>query len=243
MKKIFMVLLAVFVLAVVNPTKSEAKVMYDGAEVVKGQTGKMTFKKDIKVYKKNPDDTFSSLVVKRNNFFRTYDIEKYDGKTFYQMGQYRVQATDLVVFKEVPIKIRASFYNKPTYLMINHDSEMGTYGSYFYEGIRFPDNGQVDKCYGDGGEGEFCDRYLGTDFKIVEWIPRDAYVRYEIVADIRAQRSPIRGDFYSGEDALLFEKGSTFLSRGVELNGHLSVDSESNNYWTWIPVELLKPVK
>ncbi len=45
MKKSFIVLLAAFLFAVVNPTKSEAKVMYDGAEVVKGQTGKMTFKK------------------------------------------------------------------------------------------------------------------------------------------------------------------------------------------------------
>ncbi|MET4562339.1 hypothetical protein ABIA69_003529 [Lysinibacillus parviboronicapiens] len=47
MKKFFIVLLAAFVLAVINPTKSEATVVYDGAEVVKGQTGKMTFNKDI----------------------------------------------------------------------------------------------------------------------------------------------------------------------------------------------------
>jgi len=74
MKKLLIVLLAAFVLAVVNPTKSEAKVMYDGAEVVKGQTGKMTFKKDIKIYRKNSDGTFESLVVKRNNFFKNYQI-------------------------------------------------------------------------------------------------------------------------------------------------------------------------
>lgn len=85
MKKFFIVLLAAFVLAVINPTKSEATVVYDGAEVVKGQTGKMTFNKDIQVYKRNPDGTFDSLVVKRNHFFRTYDIEKYDGKTFYRL--------------------------------------------------------------------------------------------------------------------------------------------------------------
>ncbi|MGN4125081.1 hypothetical protein ACMGD3_08715 [Lysinibacillus sphaericus] len=90
MKKLIIMLLATFVLAVVNPTKSEAKVMYDGAEVVKGQTGKMTFKKDIKVYKRNQNGTFDSLVVQRNNFFRTYDIEKYDGKTFYRMGLHRL---------------------------------------------------------------------------------------------------------------------------------------------------------
>jgi len=34
MKKLLIVFLAAFVFAVVNPTKSEAKVMYDGAEVV-----------------------------------------------------------------------------------------------------------------------------------------------------------------------------------------------------------------
>ncbi len=85
MKKLFIVLLAAVVFAIVNPTKSEA-IRYDGAEVYKDQTGKMTFTKDIKIYKKNEDGTFDSLVVKRNNYFRTYEIEKYDGKTFYQMG-------------------------------------------------------------------------------------------------------------------------------------------------------------
>ncbi len=45
-------LLAAFVVLMVNPSTSKAKVIYDGVEIVKGQTGKLTFSKDVKVYKK-----------------------------------------------------------------------------------------------------------------------------------------------------------------------------------------------
>lgn len=84
--------------------EAEAKsIVWDGAEVVEGQTGKMTFSKDVKVYKRQPNGTFASMVVKANNFFRVYTIESYNGNTYYWMsGGYRVQATNLVIFKEVP---------------------------------------------------------------------------------------------------------------------------------------------
>lgn len=83
----------------------------------------MTFTKDVKVYKKNADGSFSSLTVKRNNYFRVYGIEKYDNKTFYWMSSgYRVQATDLVVFKEVPLDIRAAFYDNPGLIYINRQN-------------------------------------------------------------------------------------------------------------------------
>ncbi|MDM5249625.1 hypothetical protein [Lysinibacillus sp. G4S2] len=248
MKKFIIMLLAAFVLAVVNPTISDAKVMYDGAEVVKEQTGKMTFKKDIKVYKRNPNGTFDSLVVKRNNFFKTYDIEKYDGKTFYQMGQYRVQATDLVVFKEVPIKIRASFYNDPTYLVINRDhvSDNGYYGQYFSKlGVSFLDtnNGQlISYCQSDGDEGQWCAEYRGTDIKIAEKIRREEGVRYELTKDIQEQLSPVEFAVRTGTVHL---KGSTFLSLGYEINGHLYVENglEGNNArGIWVPVKFLKPI-
>ena len=70
-------------------------VVWDGAEVVYGQVGKMTFSKDVKVYKSNMDGTFTSLVVKKGNFFRVYDVENSSVGIVYNMsGGYRVQATD-----------------------------------------------------------------------------------------------------------------------------------------------------
>ncbi|MDM5249624.1 hypothetical protein [Lysinibacillus sp. G4S2] len=253
MKKFFIMLLAASVLAVVNPTISDAKVMYDGAEVVKEQTGKMTFKKDIKVYKRNPNGTFDSLVVKRNNFFKTYDIEKYDGKTFYQMGQYRVQATDLVVFKEVPIKIRASFYQNPTYLYINRDRNIDfmRYGIYFNKDeklndeavkISFLNNGQVlSYCFADADVREMCVEYPGTDIKIAETIKRKEGVRYELTEDTRAQLSPLEG-YVRADDNRMYLKGSVFSSLGTEINGYLYVKNESDSKVSWFPVELLKPI-
>ncbi|GAB0169161.1 hypothetical protein LSPCS325_25980 [Lysinibacillus sp. CTST325] len=248
MKKLFLVLLAAFVLAVVNPAKSEAKVIYDGAEVVKGQTGKITFKKDIKVYKKNPNGTFDSLVVKRNNFFRTYDIEKYDGKTFYQMGQYRVQATDLVVFKEVPIKIRSSFYNNPTYIYINRDGIAHSYGSYFRQeglwGIYFKDtnNGQLLK-YCDSGDGtyEFCYEYPGTDLKIAETISRERGVLYELTGDAEGKGVPLK----ESKTERFMKKGSIVYSWYNEINGYIYVVDNlegRHDSAVWLPMNLLKPV-
>jgi len=251
MKKLFIVLLAAFVFAVVNPAKSEAKVMYDGAEVVKGQTGKMTFKKDIKVYKKNQDGTFDSLVVKQNNFFKTYDIEKYDGKTFYHMGQYRVQATDLVVFKEVPIKIRASFYQNPTYLYINRDISYDYmhYGNLLRNGhgVSFLDtnNGQViSNCFEDEYGGEVCVKYHGTDIKIAETIIREKGVRYEITKDVRERYRPVEG-FASGGYEHVYLKGMIVSSKGTEINGYLDVmggDWKYPSEYSWVPINLLKPV-
>jgi len=250
MKKLFIVLLAAFVLAVVNPTKSEAKVMYDGAEVVKGQTGKMTFKKDIKVYRKNSDGTFESLVVKQNNFFKTYDIEKYDGKTFYQMGQYRVQATDLVVFKEIPIKIRASFYNDPSYIVINRDGiyNMGYYGSYFKEIGEFgrvdfldTNNGQLLRyCVSEEIEGKWCDKYPGTDLKITETIYRKI-TRFELIKDAEGKSRPLK----ESKTEKIMEKGSIVISWSNEINGYIYVSNELEERFesdVWIPVNLLKPV-
>lgn len=52
MKKYFIVLLVVLA-SLLSPTSSKAaEVKWDGAQVVKGQAGKMTFTKDVKVYKK-----------------------------------------------------------------------------------------------------------------------------------------------------------------------------------------------
>ncbi|MFJ7669536.1 hypothetical protein ACIQXI_20900 [Lysinibacillus sp. NPDC097195] len=82
-------------------------VVWDGAEVDYGQVGKMTFSKDVKVYKQNTDETFTSLVVKKGNFFRVYGVEQTSiGKVYTMSGGYRVQATDLVIYREVPLSIQ-----------------------------------------------------------------------------------------------------------------------------------------
>ncbi|MGE7952499.1 hypothetical protein [Lysinibacillus xylanilyticus] len=255
MKKLFIVLLAAFFFAVVNPTKSEAKVMYDGAEVVKGQIGKMTFKKDIKVYKKNPDGSFDSLMVKRNNFFRTYDIEKYDDKTFYQMGQYRVQATDLVVFKEVPIDIRASFYNNPAYVNINHQGLK-------FEGVYNLDYGELltvgkredacrpkifvvsigkgklnyHLCAGDiEGEDVITPGILdSTDIRIFEKTIRNKG-SYILTEDTEQYSGPMITKYHGKE-----LKGTVFYSPGIEINGYLMVGDVNFGF---IPANLLKPVE
>ncbi len=73
MKKLLIAFLAIFIFSVHE--QAEAKVIWDGAEVVEDQNGKMTFKKDVKVYKKLPNGQFESLVVKRNNYFRVYGVE------------------------------------------------------------------------------------------------------------------------------------------------------------------------
>ena len=165
------------------------------------------------------------------------------------MGQYRVQETDLVVFKEVPIKIRSSFYDEPTYLVINRDRvyNYGYYGQYFdrWQGISFLDtnNGQILRsCESDGDEGAWCDEYSGTDIKIAELIRREKGVRYELTEDIEGQHSPLKGALR----ITMHEKGSVFISHGIEVNGHLFVSmdlGEIQTYAFWLPLNLLKPVK
>ncbi|QUG43645.1 hypothetical protein KD050_10670 [Psychrobacillus sp. INOP01] len=99
----------------------DAKVIWNGSEIVEDQRGKMTFTKDVKVYKKLPNGQFESLVVKRNNYFRVYDIEnQYSTKPYYWMsGGYRVQATNLVIFKEVPYEIIDKVMNEHSYVVTN----------------------------------------------------------------------------------------------------------------------------
>ena len=45
--------------------QGQEKVIWDGLEVVKDQTGKMTFTKDVKVYKRERTGKFVSLTVKK----------------------------------------------------------------------------------------------------------------------------------------------------------------------------------
>lgn len=102
--------------------------MWDGAEVGKSQTGKMTLTKDVKVYKKNKEGKFESFVVPKGNFFRVYDVEKYGGETYYWMSSgYRVQETGLVVFKEMPLETRREFFKDPVSVNISRNPVNVTY--------------------------------------------------------------------------------------------------------------------
>ncbi|MFJ7736162.1 hypothetical protein ACIQ2D_07420 [Lysinibacillus sp. NPDC097287] len=98
-------------------TTAQAAVIWDGAEVVKGQVGKMTFTKDVKVYKKNANGSFTSLVVKKGEFYRVYSVENSSvGKVYNMSGNYRVQATPLVVYREVPLSIQQQVSGEATAL-------------------------------------------------------------------------------------------------------------------------------
>lgn len=112
--------MAVFIFSVHE--QAEAKVIWDGAEVVEDQTGKMTFKKDVKVYKKLPNGQFESLLVERNKYFRVYGVEHsyQNNHTYYLMsGGYRVQATDLVIYKEVPSDVQQQVMKDYYYTVTN----------------------------------------------------------------------------------------------------------------------------
>ncbi len=84
-----------------------AKVIWDGAEISAGQTGKLAFNKDTKIYKKNADGTFTSMVSKKGSFWRVYGQQTSVTGTIYNMsGGYRVQASPLTTYKQVPTYIQ-----------------------------------------------------------------------------------------------------------------------------------------
>lgn len=102
MKKLLGLLFFIVALCVA-PSLTEAKVIWDGAEIVKGQVGKLIFNKDVKIYKKNADNTFTSLVVKKGQSYRVYSVNKESVGIVYGMsGGYRVQQTNLVSYKAIP---------------------------------------------------------------------------------------------------------------------------------------------
>ena len=235
MKKYFIAFLVV-VAFLANPSSSKAEVKWDGAQVVKGQTGKMTFTKDVKVYKKNANGTYSSMTVKRNNYFRVYDIEKYNNKTYYWMSSgYRVQATDLVVFKKVPLNIRASFYENPSYF--NSSRQGYSYGEHYpteYDGSFYNKTAIGENLYysyydADGG---FTEGYIdGSDIRIFEATKRDKGF-YMLTADAEVLSAPM-----NGAGGIGWTKGTALQSLGLEINGYLWVKEG------YIPASLIQPVK
>ncbi|MFJ7737240.1 hypothetical protein ACIQ2D_12990 [Lysinibacillus sp. NPDC097287] len=234
MKKYVITLLIVLVF-LANPESSKAELQWDGAQVVKGQTGKMTFTKDVKVYKKNANGTYSSMTVKHNNYFRVYNIEKYDNKTFYWMSSgYRVQATDLVVFKKIPLDIRASLYDNPGYININRQDQ--SYGSHYIAGVVYHNISiRENLFYSDYNEtGDSIDHSIdGADIRIVETTKRDEGL-YMLTADAQELYGPMNGAKGSRKNS----KGTAFPSLGIEINGYLMVGSG-----LYYPVTLLEPVK
>ncbi|WP_413364442.1 hypothetical protein [Lysinibacillus sp. 3P01SB] len=168
------------------------------------------------------------------------------------MGQYRVQATDLVVFKEVPIKIRSSFYQNPTYININRDSIYGKgqygygwyFGSDFFGDSYFKDtnNGQLLRTCDASNDGSYerCIQYSVTDLKIAERISSERFIRYELTKDTDGKSTPLDG----AKSIIMHEKETFFSSLGIEVNGYLYVSSEGSNALNnWLPVNLLKLIK
>ena len=249
MKKYFIVFLVVAAF-LANPSSSKAEVKWDGAQVVKGQTGKMTFTKDVKVYKKNANGTYSSMTVKRNNYFRVYDIEKYKNKTFYWMSSgYRVQATDLVVFKKVPLNIRATFYNNPGFINISRQGDDYIYGKHYFDGSEYIGPG-YDLSIGENLYYEY-NRADGlteeghidaTDLRIAETTKRDEGL-YKLTADAEGLGGPMAG----GNAGTKYLKGTVFQSLGIEINGyhrvHVLGTSGEDFTFRYFPVTLLQPVQ
>ena len=98
-----------------SPALSEAKVVWDGAEITAGQTGKLSFNKDTKIYKKEADGTFTSMVAKKGSFFRVYGtIDTTVGKVYNMSGHYRVNATDLVTYRDIPVGVQDQLKIKST---------------------------------------------------------------------------------------------------------------------------------
>lgn len=250
MKK-YVITLLIVVACLINPSSSKADVQWDGAQIVKGQTGKMTFKKDVKVYKQNANGTYSSMMVKRNSYFRVYNIEKYNNKTFYWMSSgYRVQATDLVVFKKIPLNIRASFYDNPGYININGQPSAFDYGTHYLEGyvdggpsydISIGENLYYDRTHPT--DGKFKGGYIdATDIRIAETIKRDKKL-YKLTANAQHLRGPMAGAGTGGK----YSKGTVFQSLGLEINGYLRVQLlgtwGEDFIFTYIPVKSLQPVQ
>ena len=53
LKKVILGLILLFSCLYSQEASANEKFIWDGSEIVKGQIGKMTFSKDVKVYKKN----------------------------------------------------------------------------------------------------------------------------------------------------------------------------------------------
>jgi hypothetical protein len=243
MKKFFIVLVMAFVLAVINPTKSEAKVIYDGAEIVKGQTGKMTFSKEVKVYKKNANGQFESMLVKKGNYFRVYNIEKYNGQTYYWMSSgYRVQATDLTVFMAIPFEQRVQFYNNPAYMWINRDKpfysfyiesdSLGTHAHSYYTYLNIWGNfkieqGELVNTYdlsfvGGGIEKRKIDP---TDIQLIEPLPVNTDTLFTVTKDTVQHIKPylINNNDYYQRIAGQLKAGTVLKSAGFKIGNYYAV--------------------
>jgi len=161
----------------------------------------------------------------------------------------------LVVFKEVPIDIRSSFYNNPAYVMINHQGVKTNgmdnfieYGTLFIVGKREEvcrpqvllvsiEKGKLNYhyCVGDieGGDVTGTGILDSTDIRIFEKKTRDKGL-YIVTEDTEQYNGPMKTR-YHGEEL----KGTVFYSLGIEINGYLMVGDVNFGF---IPANQLKPV-
>lgn len=259
MKKFFLMLLAAFVVLMVNPSTSKAKVIYDGVEIVKGQTGKLTFSKDVKVYKKNANGQFESMLVKKGNYFRVYNIEKYNKQTYYWMSSgYRVQASDLTVFKAIPFEQRVQFYQNPAYMWINRDKpfysfynesdSLATHAHSYYTylnkwGNFIFEQGELVNTYdmsfvGGGIEKRTIDP---TDIQLIEPQVVNKDILFIVTKDTGQHIKPylINNNDYYQRLARPLPTGTVLKSEGFKIGNYYAVtfNSESDLYSTFFVPE------
>lgn len=235
---IFLIGICFFTL--VAPTQAQGKVMWDGAEIVKDQSGKIAFTKDIKVYKEVSLGKFVSMVVKKGNYLRVYDIEKYNGKVYYWMSSgYRVQATNLVRFKEVPMNLRVSFFDDYTWIVSSKEGIeklSRPYGrllqDYGDQERYFIVNGKLQEEY-PYSPGKFSKEFIsGTDVKVIERqsIPLGYYVT---TRDTTAYEYPIPNakfqySFAVEKNTLVSVRKSWERDSGIAFNGFVKNTSVYN---------------
>ncbi len=202
-------------------------VIWDGAEVVSGQVGKMTFSKDVKVYKQNTDGTFTSLVVKKGNFFRVYSVEQSSiGKVYNMSGGYRVQATDLVIYREVPTSIQqqlGTIFKKGSNIYVSSKSGVSIKPepNSAVDSIGHTNQGAILQVLGTAGDyvKVMYDPAKGADFVLEGYVPKN------FVAAIPAPTTQYLNEDVSFGKQIESTNKSWHYPRGQKVSTHFSTVS------------------
>ncbi|QUG41293.1 hypothetical protein KD050_18770 [Psychrobacillus sp. INOP01] len=266
MKKWFIIILLIGVsfLSIEAPAQAQEKVIWDGAEIVKHQSGKMTFTKDVKVYKEDSSGKFVSMVVKKGNYLRVYDIEKYNGKVYYWMSSgYRVQATDLVIFKDVPMNLRVSFFDDYTWIVSSKEGISKLSRPY---GRLLQDYGDQERYTVVNGKlqeeyqyyvGKFAKEFIsGSDVKVLEKqsFPSGYYIATQ---NTKSYQYPLLTSVFSEvekntlikvrEDKNMSLNGlvviDSYILDSFYVNYELYDDFKINHYDGYVSINKLKPIE
>ena len=132
MKKIMIVaLLTVMSMTSWALVTAQADVRWDGAEIMTGQTGKLSFVKDTKVYKKEADGTFTMFLAPKGSFYRVYGTLKTSVGPVYRMsGGYRVNASNLVTYRDIPLAVQNQLQIGVTEHIVSYPNETNVFVRY-----------------------------------------------------------------------------------------------------------------